>query len=62
MTQRPSSRIGRREFLSSVGGLAAASLLGSVHGAEDSRPAARRPGRLKQSVCRSVFHGLKLDK
>ncbi len=44
-----------------MGGLAAVSLLNSVHGAEAPPAPARRPGRLKQSVCRSVFSGLKLD-
>ena len=50
--------IPRRNFLSTIGGLTAFSILG---GAVPEVRAEPRKGRLKQSVCRGVFNGAKLD-
>jgi len=58
MTTRHSLTIRRREFLTTIGGLGAAAILG--HAAPAARAAARG-GRLKQSLCRGVFKGVKLD-
>src|SRR5215471_14418870 len=49
----------RRRFLSAIGSIAAFSILGGS--AQEPPAPARRKGRLKQSVCRGVFSGLKLD-
>jgi hydroxypyruvate isomerase len=50
--------IGRRQFVGTVGSLGALLVLG---GSDRTAQAAPRKGRLKQSVCRGVFRGLKLD-
>jgi hydroxypyruvate isomerase len=58
MTTIQSSPIRRRGFLAALGSITAFSVLSL------SAPAADEPhrkGRLKQSVCRGVFHGAKLD-
>jgi hydroxypyruvate isomerase len=64
-TPPPSPSLGRRDFLTALGGLGAAALLGGAAPrafAADEIPAAPvpRPGRLKQGVCRGVFRGVKL--
>ena len=48
----------RRDFLATVGTLTAFSILGTATPAAEPAPS---KGRLKQSLCRSVFSGLKLD-
>ena len=48
----------RRHFLASLGTITAASFLGA---AAPSALAEPRKGRIKQSLCRGVFSGLKLD-
>jgi len=53
-----SPAIPRRNFLSTVGALGAFSILGGVAPRLQAEP---RKGRLKQSLCRSVFSGAKLD-
>jgi len=53
-----SSPLRRRDFLGAIGGVAAFSILG---GSPQTTQAAPRTGRLKQSLCLSVFSGLKLD-
>jgi hydroxypyruvate isomerase len=50
--------IPRRNFLSTIGGLTAFSILGGAIAPVRAEP---RKGRLKQSVCRGVFNGAKLD-
>ena len=56
MTQHRSSPIRRREFLSSVGGLAAVSFLGSAGGAE--APPATAKAKIRGRVPELGFHGL----
>jgi hydroxypyruvate isomerase len=51
----------RREFISAVGGLAAAGLVSNSLCAAAASAAAPRRGRLKQGVCRGVFKGVTLD-
>ena len=58
MTTIHSSPIRRRSFLSTLGSITAFSVL-SLHASAADEP--HRKGRLKQSVCRGVFHGVKLD-
>ena len=53
-----SSSLRRRDFLGAVGGIAAFSIVGV---SRQSAQAGPRAGRLKQSLCLSVFSGLKLD-
>ena len=53
-----SSSFRRRDFLGAVGGLAACSILG---GSLQRAQADPRRGRIKQTLCLSVFSGLKLD-
>ena len=48
----------RRSFLGALGGIAACSVLSLPARAADEP---HRKGRLKQSVTRGVFHGVKLD-
>lgn len=48
----------RRNFLAAVGGVAAFSVLGPGASRVTAEP---RKGRLKQSLCRGVFSGTKLD-
>jgi hydroxypyruvate isomerase len=50
--------IRRRNFLATLGGLTAVSILGAAPAVARAEP---RKGRVKQSVCRGVFHGLDLD-
>jgi hydroxypyruvate isomerase len=56
----------RRDFLATLGGAGAATLLGAslspLARAADATgaPPAHRPGRLKQAICRGVFRGVKL--
>ncbi len=60
----PNSSLSRRHFLASVGAAGAASLLagsGSALAASAGETFPKRPGRLKQGVCRGVFRGVKLD-
>jgi hydroxypyruvate isomerase len=65
MNSQPASSISRRTFLGSVGAVGALSALGGLpagraaDSATESFP--RRPGRLKQGICRGVFKGVKLD-
>ncbi|MGO9204351.1 MAG: sugar phosphate isomerase/epimerase family protein [Limisphaerales bacterium] len=56
MTQHRSSPIRRREFLSSVGGLAAVSFLGSAGGAE--APPATAKAKIRVGCLSWCFHGL----
>src|SRR5512139_2936962 len=58
MKSSSSSDLRRRQFLGTLGGLAACSILGSGAPAAGAAP---RKGRLKQSVFRGVFKGVKLD-
>jgi hydroxypyruvate isomerase len=58
MNNTPFFRIGRRHFLTTLGGVGAFSFL---RGAVPSATAAPRKGRLRQGVCLGVFGGLKLD-
>jgi len=58
MTTPQSRRIARRHFVKTVGTVGTLALLGGKAG---DAVAAPRKGRLKQSVCRGVFAGLKLD-
>jgi hydroxypyruvate isomerase len=58
MNSNPSPPLPRRDFLATVGTLTAFSILGGATPAAEPAP---RKGRLKQSLCRSVFSGLKLD-
>jgi hydroxypyruvate isomerase len=53
------STLGRRQFLATLAGAGAVVMLPlkTSFAAEN----ARRPGRLKQGICRGVFGGLKLD-
>jgi hydroxypyruvate isomerase len=65
MNSRSGSPLSRRTFIGTVGAAGALSALGGlspVHAA-DAAPESfpRRPGRLKQGVCRGVFKGVKLD-
>jgi len=48
----------RRNFLATVGSLTAFSILGAAAPRAEAAP---RKGRLKQSLCRGVFNGAKLD-
>ena len=59
MKTTTSPTIGRRTFLGTLGGLGAAALFGGALPRLAS--AAPRKGRLKQSLCRGVFKGLKID-
>ena len=59
MKQTSSPTIGRRTFLGTLGGIGAATLLGSA--LPPLANAAPRKGRLKQALCRGVFKGIKLD-
>ena len=58
MNSHPSSALPRRNFLATVGTFTAVSLLGAAAPRAEAAP---RTGRLKQSLCRGVFSGLKLD-
>lgn len=58
MSDSSSRGIGRRDFVKAVGGVGALAVLGRASGTAQAAP---RKGRLKQSVCRGVFSGLKLD-
>jgi hydroxypyruvate isomerase len=58
------SSVSRRHFLTAVGTAGAASLLSSLapaRAATAGETFSKRPGRLKQGVCRGVFRGVKLD-
>jgi hydroxypyruvate isomerase len=62
MNSNLSSPLPRRQFLATLGAAAALTGLGTARAAApagESFP--RRPGRLKQGVCRGVFKGVKLD-
>jgi hydroxypyruvate isomerase len=59
MNTTPSSSIGRRTFLGTLGGIGAATMLGGA--LPRIADAAPRKGRLKQALCRGVFKGLKID-
>lgn len=58
MSTSPFRRIGRRDFVKTVGGVGALAVLGRASATAQAAP---RKGRLKQSVCRGVFAGMKLD-
>ncbi len=58
MNTHASFALPRRNFLATVGTLTAVSLLGTSTYHAQAEP---RKGRLKQSLCRGVFSGLKLD-
>lgn len=58
MKAKHSPAIHRRNFLAAVGGLTAFSILGPSATSALAEP---RKGRLKQSLCRGVFNGAKLD-
>ncbi len=58
MNAKPSSALGRRQFLTLVGSFTAFASLGLT--ASTGR-AETRKGRLKQAVCRGVFKGANLD-
>ena len=58
MNSHPASALPRRNFLATVGTFTAVSLLGAAAPRAEAAP---RTGRLKQSLCRGVFSGLKLD-
>ncbi|HXK61165.1 MAG TPA: TIM barrel protein [Acidobacteriota bacterium] len=53
-----SNHLGRRDFLATLGAVTA---VGFAETTASAAPVNRRPGRLKQAVCRGVFSGLKLD-
>jgi hydroxypyruvate isomerase len=55
---KTTSFIRRRNFLATLGGLTAVSILGATPAVARAEP---RKGRVKQAVCRGVFHGLDLD-
>jgi hydroxypyruvate isomerase len=59
-----SSALCRRDFVAALAGAGAFALSGTAASAASTAPAAaptRRPGRLKQAVCRGVFRGTDLD-
>ena len=58
MNSLPASALPRRNFLATVGTFAAVSILGAAAPRAQAEP---RKGRLKQTLCRGVFSGLKLD-
>src|SRR4051812_46146458 len=61
-----SPALDRRDFITTLGGLGAAALLGSAvtvsaRAADETiTPPVPRKGRLKQGICRGVFRGIKL--
>jgi len=58
MNANHSSALGRRQFLTLLGGVTACSILGVAATTARAEP---RKGRLKQAVCRGVFKGANLD-
>ncbi|HWQ91547.1 MAG TPA: TIM barrel protein [Clostridia bacterium] len=60
---RDHSPLARRAFISRVGAFCALAplVLGEAAGAEAAVSPVKRPGRLKQAVCRGVFRGTNLD-
>ncbi|HYG33315.1 MAG TPA: TIM barrel protein [Clostridia bacterium] len=58
MNATPLSSLRRRHFLATLGGAAAATVLGGAPVVAQAEP---RKGRLKQAVCLGVFNGTNLD-
>jgi hydroxypyruvate isomerase len=58
MNKASSAPLARRHFLATLSGASAFCILGAAAPKAQAEP---RKGRVKQGLCRSVFHGLKLD-